>query len=30
MKYYSAIEKDEILPSAMTWIELEYIILRER
>ena len=28
-EYYSAIRKDEILPSATTWMELEIIVLRE-
>ena len=27
MEYYSAIEKNEILPFATTWMELESIIL---
>ena len=27
MEYYSAIKKNEILPLAMTWMELESIIL---
>ena len=27
MEYYSAIRKDEILPFATTWIDLEIIIL---
>ena len=27
MEYYSAIKKNEILPFAMTWMELEGIIL---
>ena len=29
MEYYSAIKKDEILPFAAPWIDLENIILRE-
>ncbi|KAF0882966.1 LORF2 protein, partial [Crocuta crocuta] len=29
MEYYSAIKKNEILPFATTWMELECIILRE-
>ncbi|KAF0881136.1 LORF2 protein, partial [Crocuta crocuta] len=29
LEYYSAIKKNEILPSAMTWKELECIMLRE-
>ena len=29
MEYYSAIKKDEILPSAATWMELETLILSE-
>ena len=29
MKYYSAIKKNEILPFAETWMDLEYIILSE-
>ena len=29
MEYYSAIKKNEILPFAMTWMELESIMLSE-
>ena len=29
MEYYSAIKKNEILPFAMTWMELEGIMLSE-
>ena len=29
MKYYSAIKKTEILPSATTWMDLESTILSE-
>ena len=29
MEYYSAIKKNEILPFAMTWMELESITLSE-
>ena len=29
MEYYSAKEKNEIMPSAATWMELEIIILSE-
>ena len=29
MEYYLAIKKSEILPFAMTWLELECIMLRE-
>ena len=29
MEYYSAIKKNEILPFAMTWMELECIMLSE-
>ena len=29
MEYYSAIKKNEIMPSAATWMDLEIIILSE-
>ena len=29
MEYYSAIRKDEILPFATTWMDLENIMLSE-
>ena len=29
MEYYSAIEKNEIMPSAATWMDPEIIILSE-
>ena len=29
MEYYSAIKKNEIMPSATTWMDLEIIILNE-
>ena len=29
MEYYSAIKKNEILPFATTWMELEHIMLSE-
>ena len=29
MKYYSAIKKNEIMPLAATWMDLEIIILSE-
>ena len=29
MEYYSAIKKNEILPFAATWMDLEVIILSE-
>ena len=30
MEYYSAIKKNEIMPFAVTWMDLEIIILSER
>ena len=30
MEYYSAIKKNEILPFATTWMDLEGIMLSER
>ena len=29
MEYYSAIKRNEIMPSAATWIKLETLILSE-
>ena len=29
MEYYSAIKKNEIMPFAITWMELETVILSE-
>ena len=29
MEYYSAIKKNEIMPFAVTWMQLEFIILSE-
>ena len=29
MEYYSAIKKNEIMPFAATWVQLEFIILSE-
>ena len=29
MEYYSAIKKNEIMPSAATWVHLDIIILSE-
>ena len=29
MEYYSAIKKNDIMPSAATWMDLEIIILSE-
>ena len=29
MEYYSAIKKNEIMPSAATWMDLEFFILSE-
>ena len=30
MEYYSAIKKNEILPLAVTWMDLEGVMLSER
>ena len=30
MEYYSAIKRNEIMPPAATWMDLEIIILSER
>ena len=29
MKYYSAMKKDEIMPSAVRWVDQEMILLTE-
>ena len=30
MEYYSAIKKDEIMPFAVTWMDLESVILSDK
>ena len=30
MEYYSAVKKNEVIPFAATWLDLDMIILRER
>ena len=29
MEYYTAIKKNEIMPFAMTWVDLESVVLNE-
>ena len=29
MEYYSAMKKNEIMPSAVTWLDLDIVILSE-
>ena len=29
MEYYAAIKKNEIMPFAMTWVDLESVVLNE-